>query len=130
MGKRASRLKTSGAFHSPLMEEAAEGLAAYMEGVSFSDPRIPLICNVDAAPLTAASAREHLALQMTHPVRFVQCVRNLAEAGAGTFVEVGFGGVLMNLAASASTRSSDASASRTNPASTPASRPTARPGRE
>lgn len=97
MGKRASRLKTSGAFHSPLMEEAAEGLAAYLGGVSFSDPRIPLICNVDAAPLAAADAREHLALQMTHPVRFVQCVRNLAQAGAGSFVEVGFGGVLMNL---------------------------------
>lgn len=97
MGKRASRLKTSGAFHSPLMDEAAEGLAAYLEGVSFSEPRIPLICNVDAAPLTAASAREHLALQMTHPVRFVQCVHTLADAGAGAFVEVGFGGVLMNL---------------------------------
>lgn len=97
MGKRASRLKTSGAFHSPLMAEAAEGLAAYMEGVTFADPRIPLICNVDAAPLTAATAREHLALQMTHPVRFVQCVRNLAAAGADAFVEVGFGGVLMNL---------------------------------
>ena len=79
------------------MAEAAEGLAAYMEGVSFSESRIPLICNVDAAPLSAAAAREHLALQMTHPVRFVQCVRNLADAGAGAFVEVGFGGVLANL---------------------------------
>lgn len=97
MGKRASRLKTSGAFHSPLMAEAAEGLADYLEGVSFSEPRIPLICNVDAAPLSAAAAREHLALQMTHPVRFVQCVRTLADAGAETFIEVGFGGVLANL---------------------------------
>ncbi len=97
MGKRASRLKTSGAFHSPLMADAAEGLASYMEGVTFSEPRIPLVCNVDAAPLSAAGAREHLALQMTHPVRFVQCVRNLADAGAGAFVEVGFGGVLANL---------------------------------
>lgn len=96
-GKRASRLKTSGAFHSPLMDDAARGLAEYMEGVEFHDPRIPLICNVDAQPLSAAQAREHLALQMTHPVRFVQCVNNLASAGARTFVEVGFGGVLMNL---------------------------------
>lgn len=96
-GKKASRLKTSGAFHSPLMAEAAEGLAAYLEGVEFSEPRIPLVCNVDAAPLSAAVAREHLALQVTHPVRFVSCVRALAEAGADTFVEVGFGGVLKNL---------------------------------
>lgn len=97
MGKRASRLKTSGAFHSPLMDDAARGLAEYMETVEFHEPRIPLICNVDAQPLSAGQAREHLALQMTHPVRFVQCVNNLAAAGARTFIEVGFGGVLMNL---------------------------------
>lgn len=97
LGKRASRLKTSGAFHSPLMAEAAEELYSYMEAVSFSQPRIPLICNVDAAPLTAETAREHLALQMTHPVRFVQCVRALEAAHARECIEVGFGGVLTNL---------------------------------
>lgn len=96
-GKRSSRLATSGAFHSPLMAEAAAGLAAYLEDVEFSEPRIPLICNVAAAPLSAAEARDHLVRHLTSPVRFQQSVEALAGAGADTFVEVGFGGVLANL---------------------------------
>ena len=96
-GKRSSRLATSGAFHSPLMASAAEGVAAYLEGVEFSEPRVPLICNVTAEPLTAADAREHLMRHLTSPVRFQQSVEALAAVGASTFVEVGFGGVLTNL---------------------------------
>ena len=49
-GKRFSRLATSGAFHSPLMAEAAEGLAAYLKDVAFEEARVPLVCNVDASP--------------------------------------------------------------------------------
>ena len=96
-GKRSSRLATSGAFHSPLMAEAAEALAAYLEGVEFSEPRVPLICNVEAAPLDVADARERLVRHLTSPVRFDQSVAALRAAGADTFVEVGFGGVLANL---------------------------------
>ena len=96
-GKRFSRLATSGAFHSPLMAEAADGLAAYLEGVEFFEASVPLICNVDAAPLSAADAREHLVRHLTSPVRFQQSVEALAAAGAGAFAEVGFGGVLANL---------------------------------
>lgn len=96
-GKRASRLVTSGAFHSPLMASAAEGMAAYLEHVSFAEARIPLICNVTAEPLVAAEAREHLVRHLTSPVRFDASVSGLASAGADTFVEVGFGGVLANL---------------------------------
>ena len=72
-GKRFSRLATSGAFHSPL------------------------ICNVTAEPLSAAVAREHLVRHLTSPVRFQQSVEALVRAGADTFVETGFGGVLANL---------------------------------
>ena len=96
-GKRSSRLATSGAFHSPLMADAAAGLAAYLKDVEFSEPRIPLICNVTAAPLSAAEARDHLVRHLTSPVRFQQSVEALVGAGADTFVEVGFGGVLANL---------------------------------
>lgn len=96
-GKRSSRLATSGAFHSPLMAEAAEGVASYLAGVEFSEARIPLICNVDAAPLSAADACDHLTRHLVSPVRFQQSVEALAGAGADTFVEVGFGGVLANL---------------------------------
>ena len=96
-GKRSSRLATSGAFHSPLMADAAAGLDAYLEDVAFSKARIPLVCNVDAAPLAAADAREHLVRHLTSPVRFQQSVEALAASGADTFVEAGFGGVLANL---------------------------------
>lgn len=97
MGKRFSRLATSGAFHSPLMGDAAAGLAEYLGGVEFREPIVPLMCNVDAAPLSASAAREHLVQHLTHPVRFEQSVGSLCKAGADTFVEVGFGGVLANL---------------------------------
>ena len=58
---------------------------------------MPLICNVTAAPLSAADARESLVRHLTSPVRFDASVAALAAAGADTFVEVGFGGVLANL---------------------------------
>lgn len=96
-GKRFARLSTSGAFHSPLMQEAALGLAEYLEGVEFREASVPLVCNVDAAPLSAADAREHLVAHLTHPVRFQQSVEALASQGATAFWEVGFGGVLENL---------------------------------
>ena len=96
-GKRFARLATSGAFHSPLMADAADKLATYLEGVEFREPEIPLICNVDAKPLSAASAREHLVAHLTSPVRFQQSVEALEAQGATTFWEVGFGGVLSNL---------------------------------
>lgn len=96
-GKRARRLATSGAFHSPLMADAAEKLDAYLEHVSFFEPRVPLICNVDARPLTAADARTRLVQHLTHPVRFQQSVEALVAQGADEFAEVGFGGVLVNL---------------------------------
>lgn len=96
-GKRFSRLATSGAFHSPLMASAAESMAAYLANVEFAEPRIPLICNVTAEPLSAAVAREHLVRHLTSSVRFQQSVEALVRAGADTFVETGFGGVLANL---------------------------------
>ena len=96
-GKRFSRLATSGAFHSPLMQSAADKLDAYLAGVTFAEPCVPLICNTDARPLRAADAREHLVRHLVSPVRFQQSVEALAAQGADTFAEVGFGGVLSNL---------------------------------
>ena len=96
-GKRFSRLATSGAFHSPLMQDAADQLDAYLANVHFAEPTVPLMCNTDAKPLSAADAREHLVRHLTHPVYFQQSVEALAAQGAQTFVEVGFGGVLSNL---------------------------------
>ncbi len=96
-GKRSSRLATSGAFHSPLMEQAATQLAAVLADMDFSEAAIPLISNVDAQPLAASDAKAQLAAHLTHPVRFDTSVQNLVDAGATEFVELGYGGVLTNL---------------------------------
>ena len=96
-GKRFARLATSGAFHSPLMADAARELDDYLAGVEFNEPSIPLICNVDAKPLAAEAARAHLVAHLTSPVRFQQSVEGLESQGATAFWEVGFGGVLENL---------------------------------
>ena len=96
-GKRAARLATSGAFHSPLMADAARELGNYLDDVEFSEARVPLVSNVDARPLAAADARDHLARHLVSPVRFQQSIEWLVAHGADTFVEVGFGGVLVNL---------------------------------
>ena len=96
-GKRVARLATSGAFHSPLMQQAADGLDEYLAGVEFAEPQIPLICNTDAKPLAAADAREHLVRHLVSPVLFQQSVEALGGQGATCFAEVGFGGVLSNL---------------------------------
>ncbi len=96
-GGRASRLATSGAFHSPLMADACEPFAAFLEGVGFSEPAVPIIGNADAAPLSAANVRQKLVEHLVSPVRFTESVELLTAAGATTFAEVGFGGVLSGL---------------------------------
>lgn len=96
-GGKVSRLATQGAFHSPLMESACEPFAEYLATVDFKEPRIPVICNTDGKPLEVATVRQHLVDHLTHPVLFEQSVSALADAGADTFIEVGFGGVLSGL---------------------------------
>lgn len=94
---KASMLATSGAFHSPLMQPAADALREFLVGVEFREPRVPLVCNTDARPLSATDAREHVALQVASPVLFEQSVRWLSMQGVDAFVECGFGGVLSRL---------------------------------
>lgn len=96
-GKRSALLATSGAFHSPLMQPAADALREFLKTIEFQEPRVPLVCNVTGQPLTAARAAEQLAQQVASPVRFSQSVSWLTEQGVDTFVECGFGGVLTGL---------------------------------
>jgi [acyl-carrier-protein] S-malonyltransferase len=97
--KRAIALKVSGAFHSPLMQPAAEGLRAALGAAGFAAARVPVYGNVDARPSTEAGvARDKLARQLTSPVRWVDVVRNLAADYPGAlFVEMGPGSVLAGL---------------------------------
>ncbi|MGH7561091.1 MAG: ACP S-malonyltransferase [Gemmatimonadales bacterium] len=97
--KRVLPLKVSGAFHSPLMASAAEGLDAALRAVAFEDPAFPVVANATAEPVrTAARAAELLTEQLTAPVRWVECVRGLqALAPDARFVELGPGTVLTGL---------------------------------
>ena len=97
--KRAVRLNVSGAFHSPLMLPAAEGLGAALVTVEFSMPGFPVMSNVSAMPVTeSARARDMLVQQLTSPVRWTEVVSSLADQyPEALFVELGPGNVLTGL---------------------------------
>jgi len=96
--KRVVPLPVSGAFHSPLMAFAREGLAATLEPLEIRAPRCPVVLNVTGAPETAPEAiRAGLLEQLTAPVRWAQSLQRMADDGAIRFVEVGTGNVLSGL---------------------------------
>jgi len=97
--KMVKELVVSGAFHSPLMESAREGLREALNRTTISDARIPVYANVTAEPVTRSSEiRELLFRQLTNPVRWEQSIRNMVRDGAVRFVEIGPGKVLQGLA--------------------------------
>jgi [acyl-carrier-protein] S-malonyltransferase len=97
-GKLVKELVVSGAFHSPLMESAQEGLKDALSTTTLRDATIPVYANVTAEPVMKASEiRELLYLQLTQPVLWEQTVRNMHRDGATTFVELGPGQVLQGL---------------------------------
>jgi [acyl-carrier-protein] S-malonyltransferase len=97
--KKAVRLNVSGAFHSPLMAPALDGLREALDSVALRDARVPIYANVNAVAVTAsARARELLAQQLVSPVRWIEVVQALAERYPDAlFVEMGPGAVLVGL---------------------------------
>lgn len=97
--KRVMPLKVSGAFHSPLMAPAVQGLTDALADVAFGAPRFPVIANATACPVQdAPAAVQLLAEQLTAPVRWVECMRTAAElAPDARFLEIGPGTVLAGL---------------------------------
>ncbi|MEO7985275.1 MAG: ACP S-malonyltransferase [Gemmatimonadales bacterium] len=97
--KRVVPLKVSGAFHSPLMAPAVDGLHDALGEATFSDPAFPVIANASAeAVRTGVDAKRLLLDQLTAPVRWVECMRTAAAfAPDAAFVEVGPGSVLSSL---------------------------------
>lgn len=88
--RRIIPLKVSGAFHSHLMEDARVKFRAFVETIEFNDAQIPVIQNVSAQAETAAGKIKHQFVeQITHPVRFVECVETAAALGVTEAVEVG-----------------------------------------
>ena len=96
--KLAREINVSGAFHSPLMEGAAERLAAALAEAPIDDAAFPVWMNAVAQPVTdGEEIRELLLKQLTSPVRWTASVQGMIEAGADRFVEVGAGNVLRKL---------------------------------
>lgn len=96
--KRAVMLPVSGAFHSPLMEYARDGLAEGLTKLEIRRPRCPVYLNVTAAPTTDPDEiRRRLLDQLTAPVRWAQTLTHMQADDIVRFIEVGAGSVLSGL---------------------------------
>ena len=91
-------LAVGAAFHSPLMEPAAEEMKQLIKAAKMLEPQVPVVTNVAARPISDADQlRDHLIRQITHPVRWTESMQSLIEAGMDRAFEVGPGGVLKGL---------------------------------
>ncbi len=94
----ARKLPVSGAFHSPLMQPALDGLRAELENLSISKPFCPVYSNYTAEATTdPEEIRSNLLNQLLNPVRWTRTLQNMHAAGIETFVETGPGSVLQGL---------------------------------
>jgi [acyl-carrier-protein] S-malonyltransferase len=95
---RAVKLQVGAAFHSEAMVPVREKMAERMDGVTFSDPRVPIVSNASGELVTTADGiREALLAQISSPVRWVTCVETLAGEGVDTWLELGPGRTLIGL---------------------------------
>lgn len=95
---RALALQVSGAFHSPLMQPASQGLESIINKLTFCEPVIPVIGNVSALPLnTVQSIKKELISQLTSGVKWQQSIEYMIGQGVNTFIEIGPGKVLSGL---------------------------------
>lgn len=96
--KRVVPLQVSAPFHCALMQPAQDRLAELLQTLTFSDAKVPVVVNVDAAPVTEANAlRDALIRQVTGTVRWVESVKKLIAKQPAHFIEVGPGRVLGGL---------------------------------
>jgi [acyl-carrier-protein] S-malonyltransferase len=96
--KRAIPLNVSGAFHSPLMADAAAEFAGILESVQFQNASVPVLSNVEPTPSVDANVlKQHLIKQMTGSVRWREISEALPKNGIERVVEIGPGNVLTGL---------------------------------
>jgi polyene macrolide polyketide synthase len=95
-GRKTSRLRVSHAFHSHRMEPMLDELERVAAGIELGAPRLPIVSNVSAEPLSAeqATSPAYWARHVREPVRFLDGVRFLAAQGVGHYLELGPHGVL------------------------------------
>lgn len=95
-GGRSIKLAVSGGFHSPFMDEAAEGFALELKHFEFQSPALPVYSNC-TGDLYTEDVATLLTEQINHPVRWEKIIREMDKAGATCFVELGPGKVLCGL---------------------------------
>lgn len=96
--KRVVPLVVGGAFHSALMQPAADGLKVGLEQAVFNNADVPVYTNVTAKPDTdSAELKSLLFSQLTNPVRWVEIIQNMIADGVSEFYEIGPGAVLSGL---------------------------------
>lgn len=95
-GGRAKQLAVSGAFHSPFMADAAQGLGEYMENIDFSEPQIQIYSDYTAKPYEG-DYKALVKAQVENPVKWQTIVENMVADGVDTFIEVGVGKTLTGL---------------------------------
>src|SRR5579884_4297207 len=96
--KRVIPLAVSGAFHSPVMQPAAAGLAKAIDATSIRNAAIPLVGNIDARPISSATEiREELAQQIAASVQWTRTIDYMVSTGVTLFLEIGPGQALTGM---------------------------------
>ncbi len=95
--KRTVRLPVAGAFHSPLMQPAADKMAEFLAGVELAEPKLPVLSNVTAEVHESSVICENMVKQITSSVRWVALIQKLVAEGIEEIVECGPGKVLAGL---------------------------------
>ena len=93
--KRCIPLNVSGPFHSPMLKGAGDKLAKELENVTIHDISIPYVTNVTGDFVAdKEQVKDLLATQVSHSVKWIQCVEAMLRDGVDTFVEIGPGKTL------------------------------------
>jgi len=95
--KRAIRLPVAGAFHSPLMQSAADKMAEVLAPLTFASPAVPVLSNVTAQPHNEDTLKENMVKQITSSVQWVASIQWMKQQGIDAMVECGPGKVLAGL---------------------------------
>lgn len=95
--KRAIRLPVAGAFHSPLMQSAADQMTDFISNIDFAEERVPVLSNVTALPHGNSSVKDDMIKQITSSVQWVHIIQWLVNDGVEEIIECGPGKVLAGL---------------------------------